>query len=494
MVNDPKPNTYYSTYEHPVQSFLWADFTAKPGIKYVYKVVAVSGKPKNLKYSEALEVAIETEPLKGSVHEIYFNRGVAASQAYSAKFGKPVKKLEGKKQQDAYKWLSRGLEEALLEFIGRAKDETWSIRAAIYELEYEKVAEAFYAANERGVDVQLVYHAKKGDKQTLQNEETLRNAGFDPGKDDMTFRRTRMGNLMHCKFIVLMKNGVAQQVWTGSTNMTPSGIFGHSNVGHGIKDKEIANQFLCYWEEIKADKPLSKMQTSCVGLTPDIIIDELPDKMAAVFSPRKGYTMLDFYAALMAKAKKMACITLAFNLDWRFGKMLSEESEALRYVLLNGKAGDKEIAEDYANDKDVIIAPGSKIETEWQQFLAEMVSGLSGSNVAYIHNKFMLIDPLSDYPIVVTGSANFSQPSTDQNDENMVYIPGNKRVADIYLGEFFRMFDHFYSRYIAGLYGDAEDSGKHRFLKPSPEDWVPNYFNPGTDKYKKRLLFSFGFK
>jgi phosphatidylserine/phosphatidylglycerophosphate/cardiolipin synthase-like enzyme len=43
---------------------------------------------------------------------------------------------------------------------------------------------------------------------------------------------------------------------------------------------------------------------------------------------------------------------------------------------------------------------------------------------------------------VVTGSANFSTASTNKNDENMLVIRGNTRVADIYLGEFMRIYNH----------------------------------------------------
>jgi phosphatidylserine/phosphatidylglycerophosphate/cardiolipin synthase-like enzyme len=55
----------------------------------------------------------------------------------------------------------------------------------------------------------------------------------------------------------------------------------------------------------------------------------------------------------------------------------------------------------------------------------------------------MLVDPLGNDPIVIAGSANFSAASTEDNDENMLVIRGNKRVADIYLGEFMRLFSHF---------------------------------------------------
>jgi hypothetical protein len=46
---DPLPGSLVSTQENPVQDFLWSDFTAKPGHKYVYRVVPVYGQPKDLK-------------------------------------------------------------------------------------------------------------------------------------------------------------------------------------------------------------------------------------------------------------------------------------------------------------------------------------------------------------------------------------------------------------------------------------------------------------
>jgi phosphatidylserine/phosphatidylglycerophosphate/cardiolipin synthase-like enzyme len=47
---------------------------------------------------------------------------------------------------------------------------------------------------------------------------------------------------------------------------------------------------------------------------------------------------------------------------------------------------------------------------------------------------------------VVTGSANFSKASTTENDENMIIVRGDRRVADIYLTEFNRLFNHYYFR------------------------------------------------
>ena len=71
----------------------------------------------------------------------------------------------------------------------------------------------------------------------------------------------------------------------------------------------------------------------------------------------------------------------------------------------------------------------------------EVLTGLN-EHVQFLHTKYMLIDPLSDSPIVVTGSGNFSKASVTDNDENMLVITKDLRVADIYLTEFMRLHDH----------------------------------------------------
>jgi phosphatidylserine/phosphatidylglycerophosphate/cardiolipin synthase-like enzyme len=103
----------------------------------------------------------------------------------------------------------------------------------------------------------------------------------------------------------------------------------------------------------------------------------------------------------------------------------------------------------------------------------------------------MLVDPLSDDPLVVTGSANFSKPSQRTNDENMLVIRGNKRVADIYFGEFMRVFDHHYARYIVRVLADEGRSDPEAgYLKEKSADWLPSHFNPASYKSKRRKYFT----
>src|SRR5450631_1960772 len=151
------PGTPMPTSEHPIQSFQWGDYTAKPKTTYQYKVVPVYGTPKliELDQQSATTVEITTEPEEaprrdqtGAWHDIYFNRGAAGSQAYVRKFGK-TKPDEDDPTSDQMVWLSRGLFEALTGFIRLAAGDDadqYALRAILYEFRYLPVGQAFAEA------------------------------------------------------------------------------------------------------------------------------------------------------------------------------------------------------------------------------------------------------------------------------------------------------------------------------------------------------------
>ena len=136
------------------------------------------------------------------------------------------------------------------------------------------------------------------------------------------------------------------------------------------------------------------------------------------------------------------------------------------------------------NMPENLFAIGDFVRTnEIDGWVKERLSGLN-SHVRYMHNKFMLIDPLTDDPIVVAGSANFSDASTRRNDENMVITRGNKRVADIYLGEFMRLYTHHAFR----------ESLQWRSIDDPPKPlrtdaWWQDYFGP-TVRSTRRKYFA----
>lgn len=128
----------------------------------------------------------------------------------------------------------------------------------------------------------------------------------------------------------------------------------------------------------------------------------------------------------------------------------------------------------------------------FDRWLKEPSGATPNAIVHWIHTKCMLVDPLGDDPVVVTGSANFSGASTNTNEENMVLIRGDTRVADIYFGEFMRSFSHYAFREAVYIH---EHSGKKDAWTPKDlatrmEDWLPPYFKAGSAAALKRTFFS----
>lgn len=141
---EPGPGVRVSTLQHPMQGFQWADYTAKAGYNYEYEVTPMYGTPTALKQGASVTVAVTTEKADVGTHQVHFNRGAIASQEYARRFRnmKPSDVKDG----SAHQWLSRGLEEALVSFVGQAKGKGYSLRAAVYEFQWEPVLDAFAAA------------------------------------------------------------------------------------------------------------------------------------------------------------------------------------------------------------------------------------------------------------------------------------------------------------------------------------------------------------
>lgn len=478
---DPCPGALYSTLEHPIQSFQWADYSAKNGYEYTYKIVPLKGKPKNIKLGESIKIKIKTEAEDSGKHAIYFNRGVAGSQAYCRKFDhKTPDEVSGRR---AFVWLSRGLEEAIFKFIDRANSSEYGLRASVYEFNYYPVLEAFGRAADAGADVKIIYDSRR-DNPKRSSDEAIEWAGIRK----LMIRRTQPKSyISHNKFIILLKNGKPIELLTGSANYTKSGIFGQSNLCHIVRDEHVAEKYYEYWKQLSRDPKNSDLKKWTGAETPDPEGSCTPNTITPLFSPRKTLEALEWYAERMDEAEKSVCLTAAFGVNSRLANILAKDKPYLRYVLLERRGNNFDV---FTQDPDVLTSIGSHLKEPVYGWTREVLTNYS-LHVKYIHTKFMLIDPLSDTPIVITGSANFSDASTKNNDENMLVIHGNTRVADVYLGEFFRLFHHFYYRYVMNKQKAAvgSEDKKRSYLKPD-NSWTKKYYVSGSIKEKQRLFFS----
>jgi len=510
--DDPsKPMAFY-TDRFPVQSFLWGDYAASPGTRYHFIVQPMYGQPGALTTDpgDAVEFDITTEQEwgDGETHGVWFNRGAIASQKFAEEFGNKPPQNINDPNDPTVKWLSRGLLEACLGYINETKPGD-ALRVAAYEFTYPPILEALKALIDGGIDVQIVYHDTTDAKGT-PNETAMEAAGLPVNDQKSTYRRS-LTKIPHNKFIVRLRGGTEPvEVWTGSTNFTPSGFLGQTNVGHRVADKETAENYLAFWELVKTDPELTTARARTAELTPDPIEVIAEKSIARLFSPRHKSSMLGWYGRRMLNAASSLWFTAAFGIAKELVDPIAQKRNQMRFVLLEKPAPDaqrKALTADFnrvilsfgtplgeiyqmKNGKPTARVPIKEFELDKWFFEEEHFRPKNDGFVFFVHTKFLLIDPLSDDPLVCSGSANFSSGSLLQNDENMLLVRGNSRIADIYMTEFDRIFRHFYFRDIANQLAAAEtsDDAKAIFLDETDE-WTANYFKPRTLKNNRRLMF-----
>jgi phosphatidylserine/phosphatidylglycerophosphate/cardiolipin synthase-like enzyme len=514
--NDPtKPQAFY-TDKFPVQSFLWGDYAASPDTGYRFRIQPMYGNPGALTTDPQDEIQVEITTEKewepGETHGVWFNRGAIASQKFAEEFGnKPPQNINDPKDPTVV-WLSRGLLEACLSYINETKPGD-ALRVAAYEFTYPPILDALKALIDKGIDVQIVYHDTT-DADGRPNETAMEAAGLPLDDQKITYKRSKT-KIPHNKFIVRLKDGKDPvEVWTGSTNFTSSGFLGQTNVGHRIADAETAQQYLDFWELVKTDPELNDARAALAKLTPNPLEVIAEKSVARLFSPRAKAEMLGWYGRRMLNCANSLWFTAAFGIGKELVQPIATKRDQMRFVLMEKPAPDAQKKVLTADVNRVILSYGvplgeiyrmkngkpttrDKIKGKVKEFALdkwffaeEHFRPKNDGFVFFVHTKFLLIDPLSDDPLVCSGSANFSSNSLLQNDENMLLVRGNTRVADIYMTEFDRIFRHFYFRDIANELAAAQtsDDAQAIFLDET-DGWTDSYFKPGTLKSNRRLMF-----
>jgi phosphatidylserine/phosphatidylglycerophosphate/cardiolipin synthase-like enzyme len=493
----------FSTHYHPIQSFQWADYSAQPGRDYTYTIVPLYGDPANLESRGEVDVQITTEVEVGPTHSAFFNRGSVATQEYARRF---QNKPPDKAGPGAYEWLSRGLLEALVAFLDRTGP-GWSIHGAVYEFQWPAALAAIKAAHQRGATVKILFDDIEAydSKGKPAGPFKLNRDAVAAAKIKSLCKGRANGKLMHNKFFVLSENEQPKAVWTGSTNLTENGIFGHSNLGHIVEDESIAQTFLDYWHRLENDPKVDNdYRDTNVAATPAPPVP-WTSATSAVFSPRRtDLDSLTWYAELAAGAQHGLFMTFAFGMHEKFKEIYRKDDTILRMGLLEKEgnnpstlAQDKKDIQEIRNRANVVLAIGNRIVTNsFDRWLAEMSRIDPSVHVYWIHTKYLLVDPLGENPTIVTGSANFSKASTDTNDENMLVIRGDKRIADIYFGEFLRLYSHYAFREAVKIAMEKKKAGHPESWQPQflidDDSWMTPYFD-ATDRsarYARRVYFA----
>ncbi|MEQ1549168.1 MAG: phospholipase D-like domain-containing protein [Chakrabartia sp.] len=483
FAGDPADGIEIPSSRAPFQRFRWSDYTLKAHQAYKFEIFPVRGTPMALTMDEPpVDLVIRpSEDTSGGLG-VHVNRGVTSAFAYLDRFKlqNPADVADG----SAYRWLSRGLKEALLDFIA-ATPAGDALHLCIYEFFDVEIAAAFAAARQRGVDVRIVYHAPAGDKATLENEHVLAQANLGP----IAIARTNVGNISHNKFIVHLSGGAAVRLFTGTANFTENAFYFQTNAALTINDPNVAAAYQAYFA-ILADDPLrtkikddiNDARNRVNALMATVNAQQNNRFAKQFFSPLRSMDIVECAVDLIQSAQSCVFVSSPFGLDKDVvDALLANNPDILQYGLANTTA--KKKIEMLSANNTRFFTP-SRLETYMGRAWDSKAFGQHK-----IHIKMIAVDPWGDNPRVLFGSANFSEGSCKDNDEN-AFLSSDPRLTAILTTEFLRMFDHYKSRaFINQIHNNgAEDS------LSEDGSWMTTSFNPASrsHKFRDRLVFMGG--
>jgi phosphatidylserine/phosphatidylglycerophosphate/cardiolipin synthase-like enzyme len=339
---------------------------------------------------------------------------------------------------------------------------------ALYSLDnLTQIRDALINAKIRGVKIRFVYDSRTN--QALVND--LIAAGIPIIK-----RNYQTSDIMHNKFFVFDYRDTTSSnddwVWTGSTNVTFNQFFSDANNVIEIQDKTLAAIYTREFEEMwgnatdTPDPTRAKFGPAKTDNVPHIV-NANGTRVETYFSPSDNVsskiedmisTQTDYNIYFCAYAFTRFNISNRMYSKWQQGKdvkgvfdssNITDPNSVYHEMLGQGPYGWNPPADVWADTAEAII----------------------------LHHKYILIDapyPNSN-PVTETGSYNFSNSATFNNDENLLIIY-SPRVTNLYLQEF-------YKRYRASGGQGIIIIGIEQISSNVPDKFIlyqnyPNPFNP----------------
>jgi phosphatidylserine/phosphatidylglycerophosphate/cardiolipin synthase-like enzyme len=288
--------------------------------------------------------------------------------------------------------------------IGRIDAAQRTIHIASFETDLNDVANALVRAKERGVDVRWITddeHGVEADKEPGHGQfKILKAAGIKVIDDER-------GGLMHNKFWLFD----GQTVWTGSTNVTVSGMFEQDNNTVVIESSELAaiyeGQFEDMWNgNFNASSSSTVDQQS-------ISIDGT--RLQVLFSPEDN-AVSHILPYVQNAQTSIAFLAFSYTQDDLGGAMIERKKNGV-------------------DVRGVFEATGSDTEfSEMIPLFCAKAQVRQDGNPSFLHHKVIIVDNR----IVITGSLNFSENANEQNNENVIVID-NAEIAGLYTQEFQRI-------------------------------------------------------
>jgi phosphatidylserine/phosphatidylglycerophosphate/cardiolipin synthase-like enzyme len=530
-----------TTEQFPIQKFYWKDVYARlvgdktGSYTFRYKVVPLQGTPGALKPMSSLPILTTNEVTVSGVCSpsvtAIFNRGIISTQHVSQALEGNISKnklltmIKDPKNQ-LRKDLAGDITATLTGFVAQAK-KSGSIYAALYELTDVELVQSLVAIGNKLniVLANIVGKPAKGGSEETAGENDSYEAELKKSHASLLYRKPPSGHIVHNKFLIYVDaGGTPQAVLTGSCNWTDTGMCAQTNNSIVIHDKLVAARYMAYWKKLQADETAyeasSPFQNSPLrtfnGTAKNLNLDQGTGDagtLTSYFSPNtpkqrsktKGKAeaipvdMKDLRDRVMAA--KNAVLFLAFipgtpsitdfaaaaqkankNLFVR-GCVTSPDAAGNFYYDMKGSSPPKKqkgVKNSPAPQDARVISANSlsaTVPAGWQKELLNV-------GFAITHDKIVVIDPFADDCVVVTGSHNLGYQASYNNDENLVMIKGNKKLAMAYATHVLDVYDHFSWRWAVNQNTSADAN-----LKTKPDDWLNWYFDAQGNIKTAQLKF-----
>ena len=469
------------------------------------QVPAYEGKPRQLGYlakasaSETVAITRHHPPFKST-----FTNGILAAQWLrkvlladgEIKPNELLHKIEN--PEDPHRrYLAGDVLPQIHEFFASGD----SFYLALYELEDQELLDLLLA-NGPKVNLILANSGESKGKWDARNS-AARQALIDAGVKIEHRMFNNNSHIGHNKFVVRVIGDEPEAVLTGSTNWTSTGVAGQTNNCLVIDDGTVAGQFLAYWRRLKDDalgQPASfgdTMKDNRQGQdlrkanmeSFSVVRDEA--SIVSWFSPNtkavtKGKAIAPDLSEVYRRMRgaREAILFLVFYPAQQGRDCIIEQAISMgvqdRELIVAGAVSDPKAMPNYvapdkndpgdASDDVVATAPRTYVDAnvslvrasriDEQTLLADFgMEQLTprGTVGAIIHDKIVVIDPLSPDCTVILGSHNLGYKASYCNDENLLIISGNRALAEAYAVHVLDVYDHYRFRAI-----QAEQEAKHK--------------------------------
>ena len=321
-------------------------------------------------------------------------------------------------------------ERVLLDLLERAVQGA-AVHCSLFTLTCERIARAFVAAAERGVDVNVLLDERgieRAASQRVLDELPERAAVVEDG--GVGDRHN------HNKFLAAeeLDSGDQHVVWQSSSNMTAAQIHRHNASVIVRNDQPLYEAYRSYWTDLAAgSQNLSYNRT------------ETAESATVYFSPRDNFD---------THVRALQDIVPTYETEIHFMQSIWTDSRESESGLIDRLS---ELIEEGA-DVHVIVQDGDEVVDNLRDAGADAVPYPSGD--VGVHSKYMLVE--SDFQTddgtterrreVWTGSQNLSRPGLRRNDEALLRF-----IDDYVYDEFLDDWERVYQQ--ANRIADEVESG-----------------------------------